>query len=112
MILVDKSITIPELVEMSHKLGGLVKAVVDIEQEIMVIDADLHADQEKMLLQQGSNQDNVWGINLYPSIEGDDFIEFDSMINVRPRLNNMTRGVEKQELQNKIRSIVSKLVQK
>lgn len=112
MKLVEKIITIPELEEMSQKMGGLVKAVVDIEQELMVVDADLHADQEKFLLEQGSNQDNLWGINLYPTIEGEDFIEFDSMINVRPRLKNMSRGVENQELQNKIRTIVNKLVQK
>lgn len=111
MKLIDTRITISELNEMSHKMGGFVKGVVDIAQEVMVVDADLHADEEKFLLERGSNQDDLWGINLYPAIQGDDFIEFDSMINVRPRLKNMSRGVESEELQKRIREIVTKLVQ-
>lgn len=92
--------------------GGLVKAVVDVEKEIMVVDAAMHADEEHYLLHLESNQDNLWGINLYPGIEGEDFIEFDSMINVRPRLNNFSRSIESKDLQQKIRSIVNKLVLK
>lgn len=111
MKLVDKSISKKQLKEMSKSFaGGLVKAVVDIKNEIMVVDAPMHADEEKELLDMGSNQDDLWGINLYPDISGDDFIEFDSMINVRPRLNNFSRGVEDKNLQNKIIAIVSKLV--
>ena len=97
---------------MEDIFGGLVKAVVDIEKKIMVVDAAMHADEEKLLLEQGSKQDNLWGINLYPEIEGEDFIEFDSMINVRPRLNNFSRGIENKELQIKIVAIVHTLVNK
>lgn len=52
------------------------------------------------------------GINLYPEMTGDDFIEFDSMINIRPAENNRSRGVENEEMQNKILAIVNKLVTK
>ena len=110
MKVVNERISLLELEKMSHKMGGLVKAVVDIKQGIMVVDADLHADQERSLLEQGSNQDNLWGINLYPSLKGEEFIEFDSMINIRPRLKNMSRGVDSEELRKKIRSIVTELV--
>lgn len=113
MQIVSKSISKSELLKMSERIfGGLVKAVVDIEKKIMVVDAAMHADEEKILLEQGSKQDNLWGINLYPEIEGDDFIEFDSMINVRPRLNNFSRGIESKELQTKIIGIVHTLVSK
>ena len=64
----------------------------------------------KELLDSGSHQDDLWGINLYPELSGDDFVEFDSMINVRPRLQNFSRGVEDKNLQKKILSIVFKLV--
>ncbi len=104
-------VTRAQLSDYSQKMfGGLVKAVLDIEQEIMFVDAEMHADEEMQLLENGSKQDNLWGINLYPEETGDDFIEFDSMINVRPRQNNRSRSVESEELQEKIRSIVSKLV--
>lgn len=111
MKLVDRVILKDELKKMSQSFsGGLVKAVVDIKKEIMIVDAPMHADEEKELLDNGSAQDDLWGINLYPDLSSDDFIEFDSMINVRPRLNNFSRGIEDTDLQKKIISIVYKLV--
>lgn len=111
MKLVDKTISREQLKKMSQGFaGGLVKAVVDSKKEIMVVDAPMHADEEKELLDLGSHQDNLWGINLYPDLANEDFIEFDSMINVRPRLNNFSRGIESKELQEKIITIVLKLV--
>lgn len=111
MKFVNKGISKEELRKMSQSFaGGLVKAVVDVNKEIMVVDAPMHADEEKELLESGSSQDDLWGINLYPDLPEDDFIEFDSMINVRPRLNNFTRGINNEELQKRIIAIVLKLV--
>ena len=95
MQIIKDAITIKELKKMSEKMfGGLVKAVVDIEKKIMAVDAELHADEEYMLLEQGSQQEYLWGINLYPDKMGtDDFIEFDSVINLRPSIGNRSRGV-------------------
>jgi len=90
--------------------GNMVKAVVDVKREIMAVDAELHADEEAYLLEQGSDQRDLWGINLYPEVSGDDFVEFDSMINLRPAQGNRSRGVEDAKTQEKIRSIVSTLV--
>lgn len=108
----DNKINQAELKEMFQKMfAGLVKAVVDIEKEVMIVDADLHADEEKVLLEDGSKQENLWGINLYPDLIGtNDFIEFDSMINIRPSQNNRSRGVENEEIQKNIREIVKKLL--
>ena len=82
MKIIKDNITIDELKKMSQKMfGGLVKAVVDIEQMIMVVDAGLHADQEYLLLEEGSQQEHFWGINIFPDQLGkDSFIVFDSMI--------------------------------
>lgn len=113
MKLVDKAITFEELKKISTTMfGGLVKAVVDIEKEIMVVDAGMHADEEKYLMENGSKQDDIWGINLYPEQKDNNFIEFDSMINVRPRLNNFSRGIEDEKLKEKIITIVNKLIKK
>lgn len=108
---VQGKITLSELEEFAKaRFGDLVKAVVDIEKEIMAIGGELHADEEALLLEQGSKQENLWGINLYPAIKGDDFIEFNSMINLRPAQNNRSRGVENLKLREQIRKIVNKLV--
>ncbi len=110
-IVINNKISIEELKEMSeNRFGDLVKAVVDIEKEIMVVDAELHADQEKALLEIGSQQQNIWGINLYPDDIDEDFIEFDSMINLRPSWGNRSRGVDNEEIQKKIKIIVDSLV--
>ena len=114
MKLVQDKISNEELKEMSEKMfDGLVKAVVDIEKETMVVDAEMHADQEEFLLQQGSDQKDLWGINFYPDEVGsEDWLEFDSMINLRPSQNNRSRSVESEEIREKIISVVEKLVEK
>ena len=107
----ENKIKVAELADMAGKMfGNLVKAVVDVEQEVMVIDADLHSDEEAQLIERGSKQKNLWGINFYPELTGDDFVEFDSMINLRPSQDNRSRGVEDEKIRQKIMKIVDKLV--
>lgn len=111
MKIVQEKISIDELRGMAQRMfGNLVKAVIDIDKGIMAVDADLHADQEALLLENGSKQESLWGINLYPELEGEDFLEFDSMINVRPSQGNRTRGVENEEIRKKILDITDKLI--
>ena len=106
--LVDRSV----LKELSlERFGDMVKAVVDIERCSMAIGGELHADEEQLLLEQGSEQQNLWGINLYPDTAGEDWLEFDSMINLRPSHGNRSRGVDDPEVQQRIRSVVSTLIQ-
>lgn len=103
MKLVDKKISLSEIKKMSSRMfGGLVKAVVDIKKEIMVVDGAMHADEEKYLIDTGSHQDDLWGINLYPEFKEEDFIEFDSIINIRPRLNNFSRDIVIKSIREKI----------
>lgn len=89
--------------------GEMVKAVVDVKKEIIVASMELHADGEAFLLERGSSQQDLWGINLYPGKS--DWIEFDSMINIRPSQNNRSRSVENPEIQKKIIQVVQKLIQ-
>lgn len=111
MKIVDTTITLEELKKMSEKMfGQIVKAVVDIEQNIIVVDADMHADQEEFLLEQGSNQEYLWGINLHPFEPEDKFIEFDSVINLRPSYGNRSRSVDDVQIQQKIINFVKQKV--
>lgn len=113
MKIVDDKITVSELKEVSKKMfDGLVKAVVDVEKEIMIVDAGMHVDEEALLLEKGSRQQNLWGINIYPNEKDDEFIEFDSLINLRPSQGNRSRGVDDPEVQKQIIEIVNKLVEK
>ncbi|MDQ6613934.1 MAG: DUF5674 family protein [Actinomycetota bacterium] len=96
-----------------NQFGDLVKAVVDVGQRIMVIGGELHADEESFMLDIGSRQQELWGINLYPAgYNTDDFIEFDSMINLRPSQGNRTRSVEDPAARQAIVEIVTQLVQR
>jgi len=98
-----------ELKQMAARMfGDLVKAVVDVDRELIAVDAELHADLEAALLQDGSEQRHLWGINLYPEAPGDQFIEFDSLINVRPSQANRSRGVEDGAIREHIIAIVER----
>ena len=107
-----ENITVSQLSEMAEKMyGGLVKAVVDIEKKIVVVDAEMHGGGEPLLLEQGSQQANLWGINLYPNKYGsDDFIEFDSMINIRPSANNMSRYINDATIRGMIIKLINETV--
>lgn len=112
MKLVDTKISKKELTEIAkERFGDMVKAVVDLELGIMVIGGELHADEEAMLLENGSNQENLWGINIYVDKTDDKMIEFDSMINIRPRQNNRSRDVLDKNIREKIKVIVNNLIE-
>lgn len=113
MVILDSPISHTALSELAlHLYGDMVKAVADVENGKLALDAELHADLERMLLENGSAQESLWGFNLYPEAEGEDFVEFDSLINIRPRQNNMSRDVEDESVRAKILSIVDKYIEK
>jgi predicted lipoprotein len=114
MEIVSKKSPVKEIQTMAERMfGNFVKAVVDVERRIMAIDAELHADEEALLLENGSRQEDLWGINIYPFLDrnGPDFVEFDSMINLRPSQGNRSRGVENADTRNKIISIVNEWIE-
>lgn len=106
MKIITETLKLSELNRMAAMFGNMVKAVVDVDRDLMAVDAELHSDLEALLIEDGSKQKSLWGINLYPEMTGDDFIEFDSMINVRPSQDNRSRGVVKEEIRKKIIEIV------
>lgn len=108
MKIITEKVTLKELDQMAAGLfGNMVKGVVDVDKKILALDAELHADLEALLIENGSKQKNLWGINLYPEMKGDDFVEFDSMINMRPSQGNKSRSVDNPEIRNAILEIVA-----
>ena len=110
--IVKDSISHKDLVEMANEeFGDLVKAVVDIKQGIMAIGGELHADEEVVLIEkENSKREHTWGINIYPKKSEQEWIEFDSMINLKPYYGNRSRDLENLEVKEKIKSIVKKLI--
>lgn len=112
MRIVTQQITLHELERMAADMfGTMVKAVVDVDRELIAVDGELHSDLEALLIEDGSKQKNLWGINLYPKVKGADFVEFDSLINVRPSQGNGTRGVESAQTREKIVRVIAKRIQ-
>ena len=112
MPVVKDSITREELRALAHEqYGDIIKAVVDVEQGIIGVGGELHVDIQSLLIEkEHSHGDKTWGINLYLDKIGDEFIEFDSMVNLKPASGNRTRGVEDIEIRASIRDIVDRLV--
>ena len=111
--IVRTSVTIGHLKALAEaSFGDLVKVVVDVDTGIMVIGGTMHADEEAVLLDLGSRQASLWGVNLYPGErDGAGWLEFDSMINVRPGQGNRSREVEDPEVRRQVTEIVTRLVQ-
>lgn len=113
MKIIRDKIKLCDLKKMAQSMfGDLVKAVVDTERELIVLGGELHSDEEEALLEDGSTQENLWGINIYPDKSGDEFIEFDSMINIKPSKGNCSRGVDDPKIKEKIIRIINSLVEK
>ena len=109
--MVRDGISRAELAVLAESLfGDMVKGVVDVERRVMAVGGELHSDEEAMLLDDGSLQSNLWGINLYPAEHGAAFVEFDSMINVRPSQGNRSRDVTDDGVRARIRDVVAQLV--
>jgi len=113
-IKIIKEVSLVELKKMAEeRFGVFVKGVVDVEQEIMAVGGEFHADEEVELMEKaGSKREHTWGINLWPEKPEKDWVEFDSMINFKPNLGNKSHAVENIELQEKIKKIVNKIVKR
>lgn len=87
--------------------GNLVKGAVDIERGIVAIEAELHSDLAEFLVENGSRGQNIWGFNIYPEMPEEEWLEFDSMINIKPRMDNHTRNIENPEVKKRAHEIIS-----
>ena len=110
--IIKEKITKEELVKIGKEFfEDTIKAVVDIEEEIMAIGGELHSDAEDVLIKNGSKPINLWGINIHFDESKEEWIEFDSLINIKPALGNRSMGVKDCEIREKIKKIVDKLIE-
>lgn len=111
IVLISSPITKQELSAIAEEgFGDMVKAVVDVRLRIMAIGGELHSDEEAFLLDRGSKQTDLWGINLYTGLPPDQWVEFDSVINIRPLQGNRSRSVDDEMIRSTTMEIVNELV--
>lgn len=111
MEIITKQVALSKLkTESMNFFSDMIKVDVDIEKRVIAVDAELHADLETLLLGNGSRQQHIWGINLYPTKSKESFIEFTSLINIRPSQNNLSMEVEDREIKHTIEDIIKELI--
>ena len=88
----------------------MVKYVVDVDRGIIAIGGQLHSDAELVLLERGSETDDLWGANYYPGRDSEECIEYTSLINIRPARGNPGMEVQDPEVRTRIREITFRLI--
>ncbi len=91
--------------------GDMVKGVIDINKRLIALGGELHADAEQVLLDQGSKQVDLWGFNIYPDKSREEYLEYTSMINIRPRQDNKDREIKDLNLRRQIKTIIDEMVE-
>lgn len=111
VVLLESRIEPSELARLvrSH-FEDMVKYVVDVERGVIAIGGEMHADEEALLLETGSRQENLWGANYYPGRGPDACIEFTSLINIRPSRGNRAMEVEDSGLRARMRELTVALI--
>ncbi len=107
IIILTKKITPDQLKKVSEDLEGYVKFVVDLEKGILAAGGRMHFEDEKELLENGSNQENLWGGGWDLETNG---LDYDSMINIRPNQGNPSREVLSEEIRKHMTEIAKNLL--
>lgn len=111
VVLVERRIdpaTLRRLVE--RHFEDMVKYVVDVARGLAAVGGELHADEEALLLENGSLQEDLWGANYYPGRGRDECIEFTSLINIRPAQGNRGMTIEDPSLCERVRELTYLLI--
>ena len=111
VVLVRERLDRQVLAELVHRhFEDMVKYVVDVERGVAAVGGELHADEEVVLLEDGSRQEDLWGANYYPGRGSEDCIEYTSLINIRPSAGNRSMVVEDEVLRKRIRDLTHALI--
>ena len=94
--------------EMLQQYENMIKIVVDIRRRFLSGGGEMHSDCETVLLENGSEQDDLWGANWYP---GEGRIEFESLINIRPRLGNRSILIQDEALRRQVESVTREILE-
>ena len=104
--LVDNA-THEQLHAMLEVYQTMIKIVVDVRKKTLAGGGVMHADCEHVLLESGSEQDDLWGANWYPDEQR---IEFEALINIRPRLGNRGMVIQDENIREAVETITRKIL--
>ena len=111
--LIDSKIDRDELKKLvAEGFKDMVKYTVDVKKRRIAIGGELHADGEQLLLENGSEQKDIWGANYYPGKGETGCIEYTSLINIRPSQGNNSMEIANEDLREKIKEITFDLIGK
>jgi len=111
MELIKEKITKDRLKDIAKEdYNSMIKGTVDIEKEIIALGGEFHSDSNNLLIKDGSSQRNIWGFNIYVNKPKDDWIEFISLINIRPADDNFDMEIQSPKIREKIINIVNNLI--
>ena len=99
--------TAEQLTDMLKEYESMIKIVVDIRRRVLAGGGEMHSDCESLLLDDGSEQDDLWGANWYPAEQR---IAFESLINIRPRLGNRNILIQSEELRQQVESVTLEIL--
>jgi hypothetical protein len=105
--LLKEKTTPAQIQEMLERYEGMIKIVVDVRRHVLSGGGEMHADCESALLDDGSEQDDLWGANWYPQEQR---IEFESLINIRPRLGNRSIVLQDENLRRKVEAVTQEIL--
>ena len=97
-----------EILGMLEELETYIKLAVDVERNILAGGGEYHADCEEALLEDGSRQEDIWGVDWYPDSKK---VAFGALINIRPHQDNRGMEIEDLELRAKIETIIRRLLE-
>lgn len=110
--IIKKRISNDELmVFLGKPFSEMIKFVVDVEKQIIALGGEMHADAEQILIEDGSEQKNLWGGNIYPKLKGEEKIEFTSLINIRPSQDNCSMEIQDKNIKAKAIEIINDLIE-
>ncbi|HRJ43604.1 MAG TPA: DUF5674 family protein [Caldilineaceae bacterium] len=104
---VTQKSTAQQISEMLDVYPTMIKIVVDIRRRIVAGGGEMHADCESVLLDMGSEQDDLWGANWYPAERR---VEFESLINIRPRLGNRSLVIQSEDIRRTVESVTREVL--
>jgi len=105
---VGRKATSWQIHEMLEVYPTLIKIVVDVRRRVLAGGGEMHADCESLLLAEGSEQDDLWGANWYPAEQR---VEFESLINIRPRLGNRSIVIQSEGLRREVEAVTRELLE-
>jgi hypothetical protein len=105
--LLNEKATPAQIQEMLERYESMIKIVVDIRRRVLSGGGEMHADCESTLLDDGSEQDDLWGANWYPNEQR---IEYESLINIRPRLGNRNILIQDENLRRQVESVTNEIL--